>query len=61
MKYTDTKQCKECGETFTRPDSYTNNNVSTYTKGTGGYSAVYVSPTAGPSGSPTWAAYGTTF
>ena len=27
MKYTDTKQCKECGETFTRPDSYTNNNV----------------------------------
>lgn len=37
------------------------NKVFTYTKGTGGYSAVYVSPTAGPSGSPTWAAYGTTF
>lgn len=32
-----------------------------YTKGTGGYSAVYVSSTAGPSGSPTWADYGTTF
>jgi hypothetical protein len=36
-------------------------SVFQYTKGTGGYSTVYVSATAGPSGSPTWAAYGTTF
>lgn len=27
MKYKETKQCKHCGEAFTRPDSYTNNNV----------------------------------
>jgi hypothetical protein len=32
-----------------------------YAKGTGGYAAVYVSEVAGPSGSPTWADYGTTF
>lgn len=37
------------------------NKVFTYTKGTGGYSAVYVSSSAGPSGSPTWATYGNTF
>lgn len=35
--------------------------VFTYTKGTGGYAAVYVSASAGPSGSPTFASYGTTF
>lgn len=35
--------------------------VFTYTKGTGGYSAVYVSSSAGPSGSPTWDTYGATF
>ena len=37
------------------------NKVATYTKGTGGYASVYVSASAGPSGSPTWASYGTTF
>lgn len=37
------------------------NKVATYTKGTGGYASVYVSPSAGPSGSPTYASYGTTF
>lgn len=37
------------------------NKVFTYTKGTGGYSAVYVSSSAGPSGSPTWGTYGATF
>lgn len=37
------------------------NKVFTYTKGTGGYSTVYVSSSAGPSGSPTWASYGITF
>lgn len=37
------------------------NKVFTYTKGTGGYSSVYVSSTAGPSGSPTWSNYGSTF
>lgn len=37
------------------------NKVATYTKGTGGYSAVYVSSSAGPSGSPTWSTYGGTF
>ena len=26
MRYTDTKQCKQCGETFNRKDSYTNRN-----------------------------------
>lgn len=37
------------------------NKVATYTKGTGGYSAVYVSSSAGPSGTPTWGTYGATF
>lgn len=37
------------------------NKVFDYTKGTGGYATVYVSSSAGPSGSPTWASYGTTF
>lgn len=37
------------------------NLTHTFTKGTGGYSSVYVSSSAGPSGTPTWAAYGTTF
>lgn len=37
------------------------NKVATYTKGTGGYTTVYVSSSAGPSGSPTWASYGTVF
>lgn len=32
-----------------------------YTKGTGGFATVYVNSTTGPSGSPTWASYGTTF
>ena len=32
-----------------------------YTKGTGGYAAVYVDATHGPSGTPTWADYGATF
>lgn len=36
-------------------------SVFEYTKGTGGYSAVYVDSTSGPSGSPTWADYGATF
>lgn len=36
-------------------------SVFLYTKGTGGYASVYVSSTAGPSGSPTWADYGATF
>lgn len=27
MRYTDTKQCKQCGDTFNRRDSYTNRNV----------------------------------
>lgn len=36
-------------------------SVFTYTKGTGGYSAVYQSAILGPSGSPTFASYGTTF
>lgn len=27
MRYTDTKQCKQCSEVFIRPDSYTNRNV----------------------------------
>lgn len=35
--------------------------VFDYTKGTGGYAAVYVNSTSGPSGSPTFASYGTTF
>lgn len=37
------------------------NSVFDYTRGTGGYSAVYQSPTQGPSGTPTWANYGSTF
>jgi hypothetical protein len=37
------------------------NKVFTYTKGTGGYSAVYQSAILGPSGSPTFASYGNTF
>lgn len=36
-------------------------SIFTYTKGTGGYSAVYQSAILGPSGSPTFASYGTTF
>jgi len=36
-------------------------SVFSYTKGTGGYATVYVSSSAGPSGSPTWASYGTVF
>lgn len=32
-----------------------------YTKGTGGYSSVYVDATHGPSGTPSWADYGSTF
>lgn len=35
--------------------------VFTYTKGTGGYAAAYQSAILGPSGSPTFASYGTTF
>lgn len=35
--------------------------VFTFTKGTGGYTTVYVSETSGPSGSPTWGTRGTTF
>lgn len=37
------------------------NKVFTYVKGTGSYSAVYVSASAGPSGSPSWDTYGATF
>lgn len=37
------------------------NKVFTYTAGTGGYSAVYVDSTHGPSGSPTWGTKGSTF
>lgn len=37
------------------------NLVFTYTKGTGGYEAVYQSAILGPSGSPTWDSYGDTF
>lgn len=36
-------------------------NVFEYTKGTGGYAAVYVDSTHGPSGTPTWADRGATF
>jgi len=36
-------------------------SVFTYTKGTGGYATVYVSSSAGPSGSPTFASYGNIF
>jgi len=35
--------------------------VWTFAKGTGSYAAVYVSPTAGPSGSPTFDTYGNIF
>lgn len=37
------------------------NKVFDYTKGTGGYAAVYQSAILGPSGSPTFASYGNTF
>jgi hypothetical protein len=37
------------------------NSTFSYTKGTGGYSSVYQSAILGPSGTPTWADYGTTF
>lgn len=37
------------------------NKVFDYTKGTGGYEAVYQSSILGPSGSPTFANYGDTF
>ena len=36
-------------------------SVFKYTKGTGGYAAVYVDSTHGPSGTPTWADRGATF
>lgn len=36
-------------------------NIFAYTKGTGGYTSVYVDATSGPSGSPTFASYGATF
>lgn len=36
-------------------------SVFLYTKGTGGYASVYQSAILGPSGSPTFASYGTTF
>ncbi len=35
--------------------------VFTFTKGTGGYSSVYVDENSGPSGSPTWGSRGSTF
>jgi len=35
--------------------------VFTFTKGTGGYTTVYVNSTSGPSGSPTWGTRGETF
>lgn len=35
--------------------------VLTFTKGTGGYTTVYVNETSGPSGTPTWASRGATF
>ena len=35
--------------------------VFTFTKGTGGYTTVYVNETSGPSGSPTWGTRGATF
>lgn len=35
--------------------------VHDFTKGTGGYTSVYVDATHGPSGSPTFARYGSTF
>ena len=36
-------------------------SVFTFTKGTGGYTTVYVDSTSGPSGSPTWGTRGATF
>jgi len=36
-------------------------SVFTFTKGTGGYTTVYVDSTSGPSGSPTWGTRGRTF
>lgn len=35
--------------------------VATYTKGTGGYTSVYVDSTSAPSGSPTWSTYDVVF
>jgi hypothetical protein len=37
------------------------NKVFTYWAGTGGYTSVYVSAVAGPSGTPVWGTYGATF
>lgn len=37
------------------------NLIYEFTKGTGGYAAVYVDSTHGPSGTPTWADRGATF
>lgn len=37
------------------------NETHTFTKGTGGYSSVFVNKNSAPLGSPTWADYGTTF
>lgn len=36
-------------------------SIFDYAKGTGGYESVYVDSTSGPSGSPTFANYGSTF
>ncbi len=36
-------------------------NVFTFTKGTGGYTSVYVDENSGPSGLPTWGTRGATF
>lgn len=36
-------------------------SVFTFTKGTGGYTTVYVDENSGPSGSPTWGTRGSTF
>lgn len=37
------------------------NETHTFTKGTGGYSSVFVDKNSAPSGTPTWADYGATF
>ena len=37
------------------------NKVADYTKGTGGYTTAYNSPTTAPQGTPNWASYGATF
>jgi len=36
-------------------------SVFTFTKGTGGYTSVYINETSGPTGSPTWGTRGATF